>query len=182
MTLSAQLALTQADATGLPLLYMYNRYPRQIKPSFWFGLMLYCASLFGASFARRTWLLVIFQGVLPGVLAVQNNNAVLISDRPCCMPQLVPLHTMAPRVSGCVTCSTAIDSSLTHNLRWFDKRKGTAAGIIFAGGGVGGAVSRDQDILKYDDPLIRSLLSLCQSSINMPSTTWARLGCSVSPH
>jgi len=81
VTLSAQLVLTQADATGLPLLYMYNRYPRQIKPSFWFGLMLYCASLFGASFARRTWLLVIFQGVLPGALAVQTSHDLANADQ-----------------------------------------------------------------------------------------------------
>jgi hypothetical protein len=76
-----QLTLTLSDATGLPLLYMYNRYPRQIKPSFWFGLLLYCASLFGASFARRTWLLVIFQGVLPGTLAVQTSHDFADTDQ-----------------------------------------------------------------------------------------------------
>lgn len=29
----------------------------------------------------------------------------------------------------------------TRTSRWFDKRKGLAAGVIFSGGGVGGAVS-----------------------------------------
>jgi hypothetical protein len=32
-------------------------------------------------------------------------------------------------------------STRPSTLRWFDKRKGLAAGVIFSGGGVGGAVS-----------------------------------------
>ncbi|TYJ58332.1 hypothetical protein B9479_000878 [Cryptococcus floricola] len=74
-----------------------------MKPSIWVGLALYTVSMLAASFVSAMKLLVLFQGVGPGVAAA------LVA---------FPIIRWLPE--------------------WFDLRKGTAGGIIFAGGGVGG--------------------------------------------
>ncbi|ODO10431.1 hypothetical protein I350_01026 [Cryptococcus amylolentus CBS 6273] len=88
---------------GLPLLYFYNHFPRAMKPSIWVGLALYTVSMLAASFVSNMKLLILFQGVGPGVAAA------LVA---------FPIIRWLPE--------------------WFDLRKGTAGGIVFAGGGVGG--------------------------------------------
>ncbi|OCF32335.1 hypothetical protein I316_06003 [Kwoniella heveanensis BCC8398] len=88
---------------GFPLLYFYNRFPRQIKPSIWAGIILYTCSMLAASFVKSVNLLILFQGVGPGIAGAFTA---------------FPIIRWLPE--------------------WFDKRKGTAGGIVFSGGGVGG--------------------------------------------
>ncbi|WVQ73405.1 hypothetical protein IAR50_002977 [Cryptococcus sp. DSM 104548] len=88
---------------GLPLLYVYNYFPRAMKPSIWVGLTLYSASMLAASFVSNMKLLIVFHGVGPGVAGA------LVA---------FPIIRWLPE--------------------WFDLRKGTAGGIIFSGGCVGG--------------------------------------------
>ncbi|WVQ94590.1 hypothetical protein IAU59_001670 [Kwoniella sp. CBS 9459] len=90
-------------STMFPLLYFYNRFPRYIKPSIWAGMTLYIASMLAASFVKSINLLILFQGVGPGI-------------------------------AGSLTATPVI----RWLPEWFDKRRGTAGGIVFSGGGVGG--------------------------------------------
>ncbi|ODN72808.1 hypothetical protein, variant [Cryptococcus amylolentus CBS 6039] len=74
-----------------------------MKPSLWLGVGVYVVSLMIASFVKSMPLLVLFQGVGPGIAAALTASPVI---------RWLP--------------------------EWFDKRKGTAGGIMFCGGGVGG--------------------------------------------
>lgn len=55
------------DSAGLPLIYLYNRYPRLIKPTLWLGLAMNTVSLLAASWMRSVTGLVILQGIFPGM-------------------------------------------------------------------------------------------------------------------
>ncbi|GFZ42751.1 hypothetical protein JCM24511_00469 [Saitozyma sp. JCM 24511] len=69
ISLIGTLSLFLGYAAGLPLLYIYNRYPQYMKPSIWGGLVLYTASLLSASFVDSMDLLIVFQGIGPGLAA-----------------------------------------------------------------------------------------------------------------
>jgi hypothetical protein len=56
----------KADAAGIPLIYFYNWFPRVIKSTVWFGLILLVVCLLGASWARSVDALIVLQGVGPG--------------------------------------------------------------------------------------------------------------------
>ncbi|ODO08398.1 hypothetical protein L198_00126 [Cryptococcus wingfieldii CBS 7118] len=103
ISLVGTLGLLFGYILSLPLLYFYNAYPRAMKPSLWFGVALYVVSMLIASFVKSMPLLILFQGVGPGIAAALTASPII---------RWIP--------------------------EWFDKRKGTAGGIIFAGGGVGG--------------------------------------------
>jgi hypothetical protein len=54
------------DSAGMPLIYLYNRYPRCIKPTVWFGLAVFVACMLGASWSKSVDALILLQGVGPG--------------------------------------------------------------------------------------------------------------------
>jgi hypothetical protein len=55
------------DSLGVPLIYIYNRYPRCMKPTVWFGLAILVACTLGASWAKSVDALIVLQGVGPGL-------------------------------------------------------------------------------------------------------------------
>ncbi|GHJ88134.1 hypothetical protein NliqN6_4536 [Naganishia liquefaciens] len=103
ISLIGSLSLLFGYSAGLPLIYVYNRFPRLIKPTLWLGLAMNTVSLLAASFVRNVPGLVVLQGIFPGLAAAL-----------CAFPIIrwIP--------------------------EWFDTKKGTAIGIVFSGGGVGG--------------------------------------------
>ncbi|KAJ9096730.1 hypothetical protein QFC21_005000 [Naganishia friedmannii] len=103
ISLIGSLSLLFGYSAGIPLLYLYNRYPRLIKPTLWLGLAINTASLLGASWIQNVTGLIVLQGIFPGTAAAL-----------CAFPIIrwIP--------------------------EWFDAKKGTAIGIVFSGGGVGG--------------------------------------------
>lgn len=54
------------DSAGLPLIYLYNRYPRLIKPTLWLGLAMNTVSLLAASWMHSVTGLIVLQGIFPG--------------------------------------------------------------------------------------------------------------------
>ncbi|KAJ9099348.1 hypothetical protein QFC20_005749 [Naganishia adeliensis] len=103
ISLIGSLSLLFGYSAGLPLIYLYNRYPRLIKPTLWLGLAMNTVSLLAASWIKSVNGLIVLQGIFPGLAAAL-----------CAFPIIrwIP--------------------------EWFDAKKGTAIGIVFSGGGVGG--------------------------------------------
>ncbi|WWC65665.1 uncharacterized protein I303_108286 [Kwoniella dejecticola CBS 10117] len=69
ISLIGTLAPCFAFGSGMPLLYMYNYFPRFMIPSMWAGLALFSLSLLAGSFVSDIRLLIVFQGVFPGIAA-----------------------------------------------------------------------------------------------------------------
>ncbi|WWC93027.1 uncharacterized protein L201_007991 [Kwoniella dendrophila CBS 6074] len=67
ISLIGTLSLFFGYSAGIPLLYLYNHFPRSMRPSMWAGMILCSSSLLVASFVKDVKLLIIFQGVGPGL-------------------------------------------------------------------------------------------------------------------
>lgn len=81
----AAVLITQAqclriDSAGLPLIYLYNRYPRLIKPTLWLGLAMNTVSLLAASWIKSVNGLIVLQGIFPGKLDHTQAKVVCSSE------------------------------------------------------------------------------------------------------
>jgi hypothetical protein len=106
-------------------------------------------SLLAASWVHSVNGLIVLQGIFPGDLNLTRSGFLALIDSHG--QDLPPLFALSPLSGGFPSTFRYTDlytyfnsTSTCSHTRWFDAKKGTAIGIVFSGGGVGGVVSTFQ--------------------------------------